>query len=162
LIISSERSGTRNIFWQDADGRGTAERLSEGPNLQDAVSLSPAGTRLLVNETSPTTGIDLMQLELGDGSAPVGGARGQSVGPRHATPLIQTPFTERNGEVSPNGRWIAYEASDSGQLEIYVRPYPDVGRGLWQVSTGGDTRPLWARTGQELLYLSPAGARSCA
>jgi Tol biopolymer transport system component len=75
------------------------------------------------------------------------------------TPLIQTPFEERNGEVSPDGRWIAYEANDSGQFEIYVRPFPKVMDGRWQVSTGGGTRPLWASNAQELFYLAlPTGA----
>jgi serine/threonine protein kinase len=41
---------------------------------------------------------------------------------------------------------------------LYVRPYPAVNGGRWQVSTGGGTRPLWSRTGQELFYASPAGA----
>ena len=48
--------------------------------------------------------------------------------------------------------------NDSGRFEIYVRPFPDVARGLWQVSTDGGTRPLWARNGQELFYLTPTGA----
>ena len=78
---------------------------------------------------------------------------------RHTvTPLVQTPFSERNGEVSPDGRWLAYEANDSGRFEIYVRPFPDVAKGLWQVSTDGGTRPLWARNGQELFYLTATGA----
>jgi len=67
---------------------------------------------------------------------------GRSERVERAAPLIQTPFAERNGEISPDGRWIAYEANDSGQFEIYVRPFPDVARGRWQVSTGGGTRPL--------------------
>ena len=58
-------------------------------------------------------------------------------GAHEVTPLVQTPFTERNGEVSPDGRWLAYEANDSGSFEIYVRPFPDVAGGRWQVSTGG-------------------------
>jgi serine/threonine-protein kinase len=78
-------------------------------------------------------------------------------GTRTVTPLIQSSFAERNGILSPDGRWLAYEANDSGQLEIYVRPFPDVNSGRWQVSTGGGTRPLWSRTGQELFYVSPAG-----
>ena len=46
---------------------------------------------------------------------------------RHpVTPLVKTLFGERNGEVSPDGRWLAYEANDSGRFEIYVRPFPDV------------------------------------
>ena len=79
-------------------------------------------------------------------------------GTRRVTPLVQTPFAEQNGILSPDGRWLAYEANDSGRLEVYVRPFPDVSRGLWQVSTGGGTRPLWARTGQELFYASLTGA----
>jgi serine/threonine-protein kinase len=79
-------------------------------------------------------------------------------GSRQRTALVQTPFAERNGITSPDGRWLAYEANDSGQFEVYVRPFPDVHSGHWQVSTGGGTRPLWARNGQELFYLSPSGA----
>ena len=79
-------------------------------------------------------------------------------GTHAVTPLVQTPFSERNGEVSPDGRWLAYEANDSGRFEIYVRPFPDVSSGHWQVSTDGGTRPLWARNSQELFYLTPTGA----
>jgi serine/threonine-protein kinase len=80
------------------------------------------------------------------------------IGTRTITALVQSPFAERNGIISPDGRWLAYEANDSGQFEIYVRPYPAVNDGRWQVSTGGGTRPLWSRTGEELFYASPAGA----
>ncbi|MBM4195279.1 MAG: hypothetical protein FJ202_13025 [Gemmatimonadetes bacterium] len=45
-----------------------------------------------------------------------------------------------------------------GPFEIYVRTFPEVSRGLWQVSTGGGTRALWARNGSELFYVSPTGA----
>jgi Tol biopolymer transport system component len=108
------------------------------------VAVSPDGTRLTFTETAPKTGDDVMQVQL-DGTGRV-------------TPLVRTPFTERNGIISPDGRWLAYEANDSGQFEVYVRPFPDVNGGHWQVSTGGGTRPLWAQNGQELFYLSPAGA----
>jgi serine/threonine-protein kinase len=74
------------------------------------------------------------------------------------TSLVQSSFIERNGIVSPDGRWLAYEANDSGRFEIFVRPFPDVNSGHWQVSTIGGTRPLWARNGQELFYVSPTGA----
>ena len=94
------------------------------------------------NFTADTT--DVMMIEL-DGS-------------RRVTPLVQSPFTERNGIISPDGRWLAYEANDSGRFEIFVRPFPDVNSGHWQVSTAGGMRPLWARSGQELFYVSPTGA----
>ena len=144
LIFSSERAGARKLFWQATDGTGAVERLTESPNTQDAVAVSPDGTRLIFTETAPKTGDDVMQVELDR--------------TRRVTPLLHTPFAERNGIISPDGRWLAYEANDSGQFEVYVRPFPDVNGGRWQVSTGGGTRPLWAPNGQELFYASPAGA----
>ena len=74
------------------------------------------------------------------------------------TPLVQTPFVERNGVVSPNGRWLAYGTNDAGRFEIWVQPYPDANIGRWQVSVDGGTRPLWARNGKELFYVSLTGA----
>ena len=144
LIFSSERAGTRNLFSQAADGTGAVERLTESPNVQSLTAVSPDGRRLIFTETAPKTGEDVMQLTM-DGT-------------RQVTPLVQSQFAERNGIVSPDGRWLAYEANDSGRFEVFVRPYPDVNSGRWQVSTGGGTRPLWARTGSELFYVAPSGA----
>jgi serine/threonine-protein kinase len=144
LFFSSERGGERNLFAQAADGTGAITRLTESPNTQYPTSISPDGTRLVFTDLALTAGGDVMQLRL-DGTHAV-------------TPLVQTPFTERNGEVSPDGRWLANEAHDSGRVEVYVRPFPAVSRGHWQVSTDGGTRPLWARNSQELFYLAPTGA----
>jgi eukaryotic-like serine/threonine-protein kinase len=62
-----------------------------------------------------------------------------------------------NAEISSDGHWLAYESNESGQREVYVRPFPDVSGGRWQISTGGGTRPLWARDGQELFYMMVTG-----
>ena len=68
------------------------------------------------------------------------------------------PFSEQNGEVSPDGLWLAYQSNESGRDEIYVRPFPNVeGAGRWQVSTSGGTRPVWARNGRELFFFLPPG-----
>jgi serine/threonine-protein kinase len=144
LIFTSERAGIRNLYWQAADGTGAVERLTNSPNPQVATAVSPDGRHLIFTETAPKTGDDVMQMELD--------------GPHRVTPLVQSPFAERNGIVSPDGRWLAYEANDSGRVEISVRPFPDVNSGHWQVSTTGGTRPLWARSGQELFYVAPTGA----
>ena len=77
---------------------------------------------------------------------------------RSVTPLVQSPSRERNGVVSPDGRWLAYEADSSGQFEIWVRPYPATSAAQWQVTTGGGTRPLWMPREQELVYVAPNGA----
>ena len=79
-------------------------------------------------------------------------------GERGLRPLVQTPFTDRNGVVSPDGRWLAYESDSSGRFEIYARPFPEADSGRWQVSTAGGTRPLWAHSGRELFYMGLDGA----
>lgn len=76
------------------------------------------------------------------------------VGDRKPFAVVQTNFDEMQGQFSPDGRWLAYASNESGQFEIYVRPFPEAG-GKWQVSTGGGTQPRWGRNGQELLYVAP-------
>jgi serine/threonine-protein kinase len=143
VLFSSDREGARSLFAQAADGTGAAERLTVGPN-QNATAVTPDGTHLLFTGATTETGDDVMQVAV--------------TGTHTISPLVHTPANERNGIVSPDGRWLAYEANDSGPFEIYVRPYPDVTSGHWQVSTGGGTRPLWSRDGRELFYVSPAYA----
>jgi Tol biopolymer transport system component len=79
-------------------------------------------------------------------------------GTGHVEPLVQTPFDERNGVVSPDSHWLAYESNSSGRFEIYVRPFPNVNAGHAMISTAGGTRPLWAPGGRELFYVAPDGA----
>ena len=144
IIFSSNRGGQFNLWWQAADGTGAAERLTTSSNAQFVTGITPDGTAVVFFETTPTMGRDLLQLAL-DGT-------------RRVTPLLQTKFDERNGIVSPDGRWLAYESNSSGSFEIYVRPFPNVGGGQWQVSTAGGRQPLWARSGKELFYVGADGA----
>lgn len=69
--------------------------------------------------------------------------------------LLASEFNERNAGLSPNERWITYQSDESGQYEIYVRPFPNVEDGLWIVSTAGGIKPLWSPDGAELFYLEP-------
>jgi serine/threonine-protein kinase len=63
-------------------------------------------------------------------------------------------------EISPDGRYIAYQSyqSFSGPWEIYVRAFPDVHNGPWQISTGGGSHPAWSRDGRELFFVDAANA----
>ena len=145
IIFSSRRmdSQAANIFWQAANGTGPTERLTQSTRQQSPTAITPDGSRIIFTEAGDTTGDDVMQLQLD---------------PTHKiAPLIQTSFSERNATVSPDGRWLAYEAEDSGQVEIYVRPYPDVNSGRWQVSTGIGSQPLWSGNGRELFYVTRSG-----
>ena len=72
-------------------------------------------------------------------------------------PLVAERFNETTPALSPDGRWLAYASDESGRPEIYVRPFPDVGSGRWQISTDGGQEPLWAPTTRELFYRNTDG-----
>ncbi len=139
VIWTSIRSGGNpNLYWQAADGTGVVERLTTNPNAQFPTSISPDATRVaLFENTSKAQDLGLLALD----------------GQRRTEPLLQTSAAELNGEISADGRWLAYQSNESGQFEVYVRPFPKVDAGRWQVSTAGGTRPAWARSGRELFYL---------
>jgi serine/threonine-protein kinase len=144
LIFSSQRTGVMNLFWQAADGADGVERLTESSHAQTASGITPDGGSLIFTEVGTTTGEDVMRMML-DGT-------------RSVTPLVHSGFAERNGVVSPDGRWLAYEADDSGRFEIFVRPFPNVNSARWQLSNDGGTRPLWSPRGHELFYVAATGA----
>lgn len=85
------------------------------------------------------------------------------LGERTPAIFLKTPFMERWAVFSPDGRWVAYHSSESGRLEIHVRPFVPPGAaavGLgsqWQVSSAGGVYPVWRHDGKELYYLNPAG-----
>jgi eukaryotic-like serine/threonine-protein kinase len=139
IVFSSNRGGQSSLWWQAADGTGAAERLTTSSHVQFVTGITPDGTAVLFSEAASTMSVHLLQLAL--------------YGTRRVTPLLETRFDERNGIVSPDGRWLAYQSNSSGSFEIYVRPFPNVGGGQWQVSMAGGTRPLWARSGKELFYV---------
>jgi serine/threonine-protein kinase len=142
IIYTSNRGGADNLWWQFADGSGSPERLTTSPNVQMATGITPDGAAMIFFERMPGTLADLMQVAL-DGS-------------HRVTPVLQTPANERNGIVSPSGRWIAYQSDRSGHDKIYVRPFPNVTDGEFLVSTNGGTRPMWAPDGKELYYVASA------
>jgi serine/threonine-protein kinase len=157
LIFASGRVGATNLFWQAADGTGAVARLTESPNTQYPTAITPDGTRVVFTETASPTGPDVMLMSLEPPPPSTGLGRGETTEPQRARPLVQTMFNERNAEIDPKGRWLAYESSESGRLEIYVRPFPDVSGGRWHISTAGGRTPLWSRNGQELFYVSLEG-----
>jgi Tol biopolymer transport system component len=68
-------------------------------------------------------------------------------------PLIRTEHREGNADVSPDGRFVAYQSDESGRLEIYVRSFPSIDQRKEIVSRDGGTQPLWGPAGSgELFY----------
>jgi serine/threonine protein kinase/Tol biopolymer transport system component len=151
LLFSSTRMGVANLYGQAADGTGTADRLTS--STIQPTSVTPDGTRVVGSATPPKTQWHVVLSPLASSASRAGHGPSPGPGLSRVEPLIQTPFIERNAEVSPDGHFLAYESNESGRNEIYVRPFPEVERGRWQVSTGGGTQAAWARNGRELFYL---------
>jgi Tol biopolymer transport system component len=66
--------------------------------------------------------------------------------------IVQSPAPDETPVLSTDGRWLAYSSQESGERQIYVRPYPDTHAGRWQVTIEGGSQPLWAPDGSELYY----------
>jgi serine/threonine-protein kinase len=159
ILFNSGLGGGGNLFWQAADGSGDAERLLDRTTGDFPTSATSDGAGVILSANS-SNDADVTMLPLNPRHAAVSSLdagespRGSTV---QARPLVHTQFSERNGVVSPDGRWLAYESNASGRLEIYVRSFPQVDGGQSLVSTSGGSRPLWARDGRELFYLSEDG-----
>lgn len=145
VLFTSSRTGTRNVFSQASDGTGTPEQLTQNKSAGDTVptGVSPDGAWVILRDGA-AQGFDVTRLSLSND--------------HRVEPLVHTAFSEQNGEVSPDGRWLAYQSNDSGRAEIWVRPFPDVNGGRWQVSPGGGFQPLWGPDGRELFYRDSTAA----
>ncbi len=67
-------------------------------------------------------------------------------------PFLTTKSNQTNGQISPDGKWVAYASDESGDWEIYATSFPS-GEGKWQVSRGGGTEPRWRGDGKEIFYI---------
>ena len=143
LVFSAEAGGAESLFWQAADGSGKPERLTTAPPGRSQVpySIAPDGSHLLFGEPGQPP-FDLFSIQLN--------------GDRARATVLNAPYNEHNAEISPNGQWLAYQSDESGTNEIYVRRYPTLDSRA-QISSGGGTRPMWARNGRELFYMKLDG-----
>src|SRR5262249_55160119 len=135
IAFTSDREGGRKLFWQPADGSGSAEKLTTSGDRQYATSWSPDG-RVLVLKDGPA-GISIVE--------PNGERKPRLFMSGPGTGWLDWP------RLSPNGRWVAYVSDESGRAEVYVRPFPGSGS-RWAISKDGGDVPVWARNGRELFY----------
>ncbi len=142
VAYTTVRGATRSVFIRNADGSGAADSVYGDENDHSSGVWTPDG-RTLVVSTSLAAGLWAVPLAEPARAAPVAGSR-----PTEAYPAL-----------SPDGRWLAYVSSESGQQEVYVRPFPGPG-GRVQVSVAGGSEAVWARSGRELIYREDAGLGS--
>jgi hypothetical protein len=70
--------------------------------------------------------------------------------------VIETEFSEAQGTLSPDGRWIAYTSDETGQPNVHIQPFLRAG-GKQRISPNGGRNPHWRGDGKELFYLDAAG-----
>jgi Tol biopolymer transport system component len=139
VAYDSVRKGVFNLYWKLANGAGSEELLLESDQNKGVYGFSPDGRFLLFRNTDPKSGMDLWLL-------PISGDKKPFV-------FLKTPFEERDGQFSPDGKWIAYQSNESGRFEIYARPFSGQG-GKFQISTNGGAQPRWNKNGREIFYIS--------
>ena len=139
-----------SIFFSSLrDGAGVYRRASNGTGQVEAL-ISGQPDRILAPNSLDSDGNTLVLRSLGRGGA------GNDISTltldgSHQV-LLDSPFEEMGPVISPNGKWIAYQSDETGEFEVYVRPFPEVETDRFLVSNSGGTNPLWSRDGRELFY----------
>jgi len=123
-----------------SDMTGSEETLLKSDTIMRLWDWSPDGTYLVYNADSALWQLPLEARE----------------GTRTPVKLTTAPTDEQYGQVSPDGRWLAYAAGSRGDTQVYVQPMPATGA-IWLVSKDGGTMPRWRRDGKELYYRGTDG-----
>jgi serine/threonine protein kinase len=66
--------------------------------------------------------------------------------------LLNSPADERQGRVSPNGEWLAYNSNEGGAEQVYIRPFAHSGQRI-QISLNGGSQPVWSQNSSDLFFL---------
>ena len=137
--VTFKGKGNR-LFWQLANGGGTAEELLSSPVGGNSIpgSWSPDGKELAFLDGGAVRNIYILPLQ-----------------DRKPHVFAESQTYESAPSFSPDGKWMVYVSNESGRNEVYVRPYPGPG-GRWQISTDGGTEPVWNPKGRELFYRQAA------
>jgi len=137
VVFGGLRKSSWALLDKKADGSGSERMIGDSiPSVEGPSDWSRDGKYLLSFKTG-----ELWYVSISD---------------RQPKPLLQGNWAVRNAQFSPDGKWIAYSSSETGNSEIYVSPFPNADS-KWQVSRGGGQEPRWRRDGKELFYLSAEG-----
>jgi Tol biopolymer transport system component/predicted Ser/Thr protein kinase len=138
IAYTSYRDGHFGIYWSTVDGSSPEQRLTSTQFEPSAAAFTPDGKKLIFTQEVTTTNVYCWEIAVTSDAAPV---------PLNG--LCQSGSLD----VSPDNKWIAYESAETGQIEVYVQPYPGPG-GKWQISNGGGYRPRWSPDGKEIFFRS--------
>ncbi len=142
MVFGSLRGGKWGLYRKPSNNAVSDERLIESDVQVLPMSWSPDGDSIVYEQGNSLTSFDLWMLPL--------------TGDRMPTPMLHTQFIESRGQISPNGKWLAYQSNETGRTEVYVQGFPS-GTGKWQVSANGGQSARWRRDGRELFYMNVPG-----
>jgi serine/threonine-protein kinase len=126
------------MFRRRTDFGGEAELLADSRSNRFVTDIAPGDSIAVVRELTEDRGWDLSLMRQGaDGTEFEG--------------LLTADWNEANADVSPDGRWIAYQSDESGEYRIYVRSFPEISR-PYNLSSGSGISPLWSPDGGTLYY----------
>jgi len=138
----SLRDGRTSLWRRRADGVGSEELVADLGREIVEIRWSRDGAWLLLAVSGPPS-LDVFAMRVGVDSTPL--------------PLLAEPHDEGLPALSPDGRWLAYVSTETGEAQVFVRPFPAVQQGKWQISTAGGDAPVWNRNGRELMFRSADG-----
>jgi eukaryotic-like serine/threonine-protein kinase len=137
ILFGSNRSGAFGLREKSMIGAGD-EKLVLSMQAQ-ATDWSRDGLFVLIQLRESKTSGDIWALPMSTSRKPF--------------PVVQTDFEERGGQFSPDGKWIAYESTESGRWEIFVQPFPGPGPKM-RVSVNGGAQVRWRSDGKELFFIA--------
>jgi Tol biopolymer transport system component len=141
VYFQSVRPGKpTRILERALDRTGEERTIFEKTGRLAPSAILPDGSAMVLQYRPPDKPWEIWLLPLGH--------------PDQAKPLVASEFQNTRPDLSPDGRWLAFESNESGSGEIYVIGIGEA-RGRWQISTRGGEEPHWAADGKELFYLSP-------
>jgi Tol biopolymer transport system component len=144
IVFSANRSGTLsgtfNLYQKAASGTGQDEPLLTNGKSRYASHWSHDGRFVVYTEDDPKTKQDIWVLPM------------ESAAQRKPTPFLRSEFNESFGQLSPDSRWMAYTSDESGQREVYVRPFPGA-EFQRKISIAGGEQPRWRGDGRELFFV---------
>ena len=138
LLYANDRLGVPDIFLKQLGSAEEDRAVVVAPGLQEPCDVSPDGRFLIFNNDEfAGNHSDLFVVPLDWSTKPA--------------PFVKTPFSESDARFSPDGKWVAYQSDQSGQHQIYVKPFPGPGEAR-QISTKGGTQPRWSPNGRQLYF----------
>ncbi|HXI04475.1 MAG TPA: protein kinase, partial [Candidatus Saccharimonadales bacterium] len=144
IAYASHQNGIAAVYVRDARAAGEESLLCSSEENPHPIDWSPDGRYLLLMVANVLGDADLAYLDLDHPEAA-------------PTLWVGGPGNQSQGQFSPDGKWIAYTSGESGEKEVFVRPFPH-GDERWQISAAGGSQPRWRDDGGELYYVAPEGA----